>query len=206
MTERLDWFDEHIPGIDFRRRIGGGAHSDIYFGKARGRDVAVKVQRPMEDVSGSDRRSRQFRREAALLASLSHPAVPEVYRVGTVDESSYTVMEYIDGESLAEMLDGRGMAEDKVTHWSLRLLEILDHIHRRGLIHRDLKPANILFNNQGGLRLIDFGLVERRQELGDQEQAPRSVGTLRYSAPEQIGAIDALTDARSDLYAVGILM
>jgi diguanylate cyclase (GGDEF)-like protein len=205
-AERLAWLDEHIPGIDFRQQIGDGAHSDVYVGEARGRDVAVKVQQPMGEVSGSERWSRRFRREAALLASLSHPAVPGVYRVGTVDERAYTVMEYIDGESLAGMLDGRGMAEDQVIRWSSRLLEILARIHRRGLIHRDLKPANILFDSRGRLRLIDFGLAGRRHELHEHAEAPRAVGTLQYSAPEQLGAIDALTDARSDLYALGILM
>lgn len=192
-----------LDGVEVERFTGRGGQSDVYLARKGGRKLALKLQTEAAAARG-ETGPEQFRREGTLVGALDHSAVPEVYEVGTVEGRGYTLMEFIEGESLAEAADATPIDEETVARWTFELLDVLDSIHRRGLVHRDLTPANIMFEPGGQLRLIDFGLAARMPGEGEPES--KVVGAASYTAPEQLGTIDAFIDGRADLYAVGVML
>lgn len=145
---------------------------------------------------------KQFEREARLLASLRHPALPRVTDYFIEDEHSYLVMEYLPGPTLANVLslqEGRPFKPSQVIRWADQVLDVLVYLHGqdRGIVHRDIKPHNLKLTEAGGICLIDFGLAKSRSDEG------RSVHgfTRRYAPLEQIE--DRGTTERSDIYALG---
>ncbi len=172
--------------------LGRGARGVVYRAHANG--LAVAVKRPLED---SPEAWRRFRREGALLASVSHPAIPRVLELGqSEDGRPYLVTELLEGTTLAEEISRGPMHE---LPWLPSLVGALEAMHRRGLVHRDLKPANILLSGTTA-RLIDFGLVTRV------ESSEAAAGTLLYAAPEQSGSLKRPVDPRSDLYSLGVVL
>ncbi len=186
------------PGMVLHEEIGHGAWSTVYRASCGDRPIALKVHAGAHDAADALRR---FRREAAIHASLRHPAVPQIYDVGVWEGRAYIASELVEGETLAERLErGRLLARDVVT-LALSLADVLDAVHRQGVVHRDVKPKNILLPTDGGLKLIDFGIAGQEMDARD-----TGVGTLRYSAPEQIGVLQRVVDGRADLYALGCVM
>jgi len=144
-----------------------------------------------------------FEKEASLLSSLRHPALPRINDFFSRDEERwYLVMDYIEGQTLKEMADNSGpIAEVDVLNWGRQLGEILDYLHKQNppIIFRDLKPANIMLTPEGQIKLIDFGIA-RHFRLGGTADTS-SHGTRGFAPPEQYGANQ--TDPRSDIYALG---
>ncbi|MEZ4384917.1 MAG: ATP-binding protein [Nannocystaceae bacterium] len=204
-----------IPGVDLTREIGRGGRSRVFLARRDGREYAVKIAGDPGDAS----LRRRFMREAAALACLRHPALPRIFAVGEVDDAVYTVMERIDGADLEQLLRSRGALDERSTvALAIAVARGLDAAHAYGLIHRDVKPANILVPRTLGagapdfaaVRLIDFDLVTRARAQatdGRPDEAPEVVhGTLAYCPPEQSGMIHRPVDARSDLYALGVVI
>jgi len=168
-----------------------------------GRQVAIKVPHPeMEsDPVFFDR----FHREQEIGQKLDHPGVMKVLADG--DRSQvYMVMEWADGQLLREILNQQGkLPADRAVRLSLRVLDALDYIHSRGVVHRDLKPENIMVDAEDRIKLIDFGIAAsagaRRLTFAKLSQ---TMGTPDYISPEQVKGKRG--DARSDLYAVGIML
>src|SRR5947199_6768832 len=109
----------------------------------------------------------RFEREARAISSLSHPHICTLYDVGREDGLDYLVMEYLEGESVADRVARGGLPPDQVLRYAIEIADALDKAHRQGLIHRDLKPGNIMLTKSGA-KLLDFGLVKYRspEELG----------------------------------------
>ena len=150
---------------------------------------------------------RNFEREATLLAQLSHPNLPQVSDF--FQDSSgrhYLVMEFVDGETLEEMLlkQGSPFPEGQVREWALQLCDVLTYLHAQSppIVFRDLKPDNIMLDKSGRLKLIDFGIV--RFFKAGQSADTQSFGTPGYAPPEQYG--QEQTDARSDIYSLGVTL
>ena len=196
--------------------IGTGGMGEVY--RARdtrlNRDVAIKIL-PAGIADNPVRRVR-FEREAQAISRLNHPNVCAVYDVGTQDGVAYLVMEYIDGESLAQRLRRGPLAATTAVRWAIQIAAALDSAHRRGITHRDLKPANVMVTGQL-VKLLDFGLAKLR--AGDDAAADavaaleptisltaeRSVvGTIHYMAPEQLEG--RAIDPRTDLFAFGAVL
>lgn len=189
-----------IPGLEIVAEIGRGVHAIVYAARRNGQLYAVKV--PRESDGGADDTVAHFRREAAVLARLHHPALPTVLEVGEVDGRPYLVLERATGRPLAEVLVGGPLAEPRVIEIGTALASALGALHRVGLVHRDIKPANILRDGTGQVMLVDLGLAApARSTVGDEV-----AGTLRYAAPEQSGILKRPVDARSDLYALGVVL
>lgn len=166
------------------------------------RYVAIKEMHNL----GTDEHLRKinvanFEREANLLATLSHPAIPSIYDYFSIrTDRSYLVMEYINGKDLEAILNTHGdsIPMDMVLEWSIDLCDVLDYLHRHNppIIFRDVKPANIMIDQFGRMRLIDFGIA-RTFQAG---QKGTMIGTEGYSAPEQY---KGEASPASDIYGVG---
>jgi outer membrane protein assembly factor BamB len=144
---------------------------------------------------------RNFEREADLLATLSHPAIPRIYDYFTHDNNSYLVMEFIEGKDLEAMLrETEGpLAEDQVVNWAIELCDVLNYLHNhkpQPVIFRDVKPSNIMVDNHGSIRLIDFGIARNFQP----GQKGTMIGTDGYAPPEQYRGE---ASPAGDLYALG---
>jgi len=168
-----------------------------------GRPVAIKIPHPeMEcDPLFFDR----FRREEEIGIMLDHPGVMKVF--ADDDRSQvYMVMEWVDGHLLRQILHERGkLPAERAVTIALRISEVLEYIHKHGIVHRDLKPENIMIDDQDRVKLIDFGIAAksgaRRLTFTKLSQV---MGTAEYISPEQVKGKRG--DARSDLYALGIML
>jgi len=143
---------------------------------------------------------QNFEREANILATLNHPAVPKVYDYFSEDNRAYLVMEFIDGRDLEAVIsDGTGfLPQDQILAWALQLCDVLYflHSHSPPIIFRDMKPSNVMLDKHGQIRLIDFGIAKNFQP----GQKGTMIGTEGYSPPEQYRGV---ADQRTDVYALG---
>ena len=198
-----------LGGRRLLRVIGKGGMGTVYEAEdpARGR-VAVKVLPP--NLARDEAFVARFRREAAVLAGLSHPNLVEVFERGQDGERCYFVMEYVRGESLRKALERGPLAWRDALRVTRDVLSGLGFAHGRGVVHRDLKPENIILEADGRARLLDFGLsrIVRGEAAEDLSRLTRTnvvLGTYEYMAPEQrLGS--QLVDERSDLYALGVIL
>ncbi len=194
--------DLGVEGLAISREIGRGAHSIVYLARYRNQDVAVKVC-SAADRYEHDGATVRFRREGAALSRLSHPALARVLCMGADPTGrSYMMLEHVSGESLSDRILRSRLSETETISLVRELAGALTEVHRRGLIHRDVKPDNIMLDKSGAPKLIDFGLA---LESGSAQDAQSVVGTLAYSPPEQTGMSRRSIDARSDLYALGVV-
>jgi serine/threonine protein kinase len=188
------------------RELGRGGMATVYLARdlALHRVVALKVL--LRELRGRTEARDRFRREARLSAQLRHPGIVPLYAFGETPDVMYMVLEYIDGESLADRLQREGpLPADEVCRVLAALAETLDFAHRHGVVHRDLKPENILISRDTGRPVLaDFGVAR----LQYRDQAPgerrRAFGTPQFMSPEQLFG-EADLDGRSDLYALGVL-
>jgi serine/threonine-protein kinase len=147
-----------------------------------------------------------FLQEAEMLAGLSHPNLPRVTDHFEQDGKAYLVMEFVPGETLLSYLQREGLpqSQQRVFEWVRQLCDVLGYLHTQDppIIFRDLKPANIMLTPSGQIKLVDFGIA--RLFKPGQAKDTQAFGTIGYSAPEQYGR--GQTDARSDVYALGVLV
>jgi serine/threonine protein kinase/Tol biopolymer transport system component len=192
--------------------LGAGGMGQVY--KATdtrlGRTVAVKVLAP-ELANDPEFRTR-FEREARTISQLEHHHICALYDVGDHDGTAYLVMQYLDGETLAQRLARGHLPLDMALTVAIQTADALDGAHSAGVIHRDLKPANV-FLTKSGIKLLDFGLAKAHGPYGPVDAAVTKsdlttpgmvMGTVPYMAPEQLEGKD--TDARTDLFALGAVI
>lgn len=187
-----------IEGTRVVAELGRGANATVYRVEREGRDYALKIV-----MKAGDRADvTAFAREAALLASLHHPGLVDIYEVGQTDGRPYLIMELVDGRLLSWMIQEGRLDSPRVAAIGEQIAATLGAAHAAGLVHRDVKPDNILVQADGRVRLIDFGLAAKVNTLIDDE----AVGTFLYSAPEQTGVLRRPVDGRADLYALGVVL
>ena len=183
--------------------IGEGGMSVVYRAMDRrlNRSVAIKIMR--EEMAADEEFRRNFCAEAHAVAMLSNPNIVGVYDVSHSDDIEYIVMELVDGITLRQYMDKRGVLNwREVLHFTRQIARALSHAHERGIIHRDIKPQNILMLRDGTIKVEDFGIAALENEA--HESDGQAIGSIHYIAPEQ--ARGELPDARSDLYSLGIVM
>ncbi|HEY3124597.1 MAG TPA: protein kinase, partial [Thermoanaerobaculia bacterium] len=196
--------------------VGAGGMGEVY--KARDtrleRTVAVKVLPP--HLSASPEARQRFEREAKTISQLSHPHICALYDVGNQDGVEYLVMEYLEGETLAERLVKGPLPSDQTLRHGIEIADALDKAHRQGIVHRDLKPGNVMLT-KSGVKLLDFGLAKAVQPVSSASaltslptEGPALtaegtiLGTFQYMAPEQLEGREA--DARTDIFAFGAVL
>ena len=188
-----------IGEFDILRQIGSGGMGDVYLGRDSrlDRQVAIKVVRAeVRDQAALDR----FFREARAAAALRHPNIVTIYTCGQHDKQPYMVMEFVDGESLSEVIRQRRnlMLSDKLSYIE-QVCAGLHYAHLAGIVHRDVKPANIMVDRQGVVRILDFGIA--RIEGSAMTLDGTMVGSLNYMSPEQM--LGKTVDHRSDMFSLG---
>ncbi len=169
------------------------------------REVAIKTIRFDTLIDGSEKEEMmaRFVREAKAAGRLSHPNIITIYDVRREKDTTYIVMQYIDGQSLQGMIDaGKTFTPREIIELFKPLCDCLDYAHSQGIVHRDIKPANILIDKTGKPYLADFGVA--RVETSTLTQGGTTVGTLSYMSPEQVKG--QTVDSRSDIFALGIIL
>jgi Tol biopolymer transport system component len=193
--------------------IGAGGMGEVY--KARdtrlNRIVAIKIL-PSHNRADPDRR-RRLAREAQAVAMLAHPHICVLHDMGRHEDCDFLVMEYLEGETLANRLRKGPLPLDQVLRYAIEIGDALDNAHRQGIVHRDLTPGNIMLT-KSGVKLLDFGLAKwlPSEVANEMETSPADslteegsrLGTLPYMAPEQIEG--ASGDERTDIFAFGAVV
>ena len=200
--------------------LGAGGMGEVYRALDTRLDRTVAVKILPSHLSSSPEARQRFDREARAISSLNHPNICTLHDVGRQDGTDYLVMEYLEGETLADRLLKGPLTAEQVLKYGIEICEGLEKAHKSGVIHRDLKPGNIMLTKSGA-KLMDFGLAKATAA----EEPPTSsltmtvsgplpaqpltaqgtvVGTFQYMAPEQLEGREA--DARSDIFALGAVL
>jgi eukaryotic-like serine/threonine-protein kinase len=184
--------------------LGGGGMALVYRARDEELDRPVAIKLLADNLAADEAFRKRFLREARLAAQLAHPNVVQVYDSGEADGRPYIVMEYVEGETLADLLSRQGrLPPAEAVELALQVCSGLEHAHQAGLVHRDIKPQNLLIRGDGTVKIVDFGIA--RSARGTRLTETGSVlGTAAYLAPEQ-AAGEEVTPA-ADVYAVGVVL
>jgi len=200
--------------------IGAGGMGEVYRAKDTRLDRTVAVKVLPDELSRKAGLRQRFEREARAIASLNHPHICALHDVGLQDGVDFLVMEYLEGETLAERLSHGPLKTELVLRYAIQIADALDKAHRQGFVHRDLKPGNIMLT-RSGVKLLDFGLAKivaggKTPGTGIVSEMAATAtmqpvtaegtiaGTLQYMAPEQLEGKEA--DARTDIFAFGAVV
>src|SRR5262245_9371049 len=203
---------ERLGPYEVVSRIGAGGMGEVWRARDTRLDRTVAVKVLPQHLSGDAQFRERFEREARSISSLTHPHICTLHDVGNEKGVAYLVMEYLEGETLADRLARGAMPCDEVLRVGIQLAEALDRAHKAGIVHRDVKPGNV-FLTKSGAKLLDFGLAKLSVSgissapmfagpVAPTEQKPLTqegtiVGTFHYMSPEQLEGAD--TDPRSDI-------
>jgi Tol biopolymer transport system component/predicted Ser/Thr protein kinase len=198
--------------------IGAGGMGEVYRARDTRLERIVAVKILPDHLSDRAELRERFEREARTIASLNHPHICVLHDIGQQDGTNYLVMEYLDGETLAERLKKGPLPIEQVLKYAIEIADALDKAHRKGITHRDLKPGNIMLT-KSGTKLLDFGLAKLRQDAAPGSplsQLPTAnegitaqgtiLGTLQYMAPEQVEGKTNEIDALTDIFAFGAVV
>ena len=195
--------------------LGAGGMGEVYQARDTRLDRTVAIKVLPEHVAADPDLKQRFEREARTVAALNHPHICTLFDIGREGETDFLVMEYLDGETLAQRLDTGALPLDQALQIAIQIADALDKAHRQGIVHRDLKPGNIMLT-KAGAKLLDFGLAKLKPiggEVGVTGLPTQSagltgegsiLGTLQYMAPEQLEGEEA--DSRTDIFAFGAVV
>ena len=198
MSEEIN---ERIADYEVLGVLGAGGMGRVY--KVRNvisdRVEAMKVLLP--NLAASQDLAERFLREIKVLAALDHPNIAALRTALTVNNQLIMVMEYVEGVTIAQRLEKQALSTAEALDYVDQVLAALSYAHQRGVIHRDIKPSNMMVTPQGVVKLMDFGIARSVQNPG-LTSTGATLGSIYYMSPEQVRG--ALTDARSDLYSLGV--
>jgi hypothetical protein len=198
-------------------KLGEGGMGEVYraLDERLNREVALKLL--PSQLAAEPERMERFRREAQMIASLSHPGIGAIYGLEEDQGTTFLVLELVEGEDLSERLARGPLPIEEAIHVAVQMATALEVAHERGIVHRDLKPSNVKLGADGNPRILDFGLAKiyTEEPAADLEntQSPTVLqataagmilGTPAYMAPEQ--AQGALVDKRADIWAFGVVL
>jgi serine/threonine protein kinase/Tol biopolymer transport system component len=201
---------------EIQSAIGAGGMGEVYKARDTRLDRVVAIKILPEALAADSQFRGRFDREARVISQLDHPHICAVYDVGEQHGTAYLVMQYLEGETLADRLRKGPLSTEIALQIAVQISQALVAAHRSGIVHRDLKPANIMLTRSGA-KLLDFGLAKLRDhvavsmsEMTRLATAPPNtaqgmiLGTVHYMSPEQVEGREA--DERSDLWALGAVL
>ncbi len=200
--------------------IGAGGMGEVYRARDTRLDRTVAVKMLPSHLASDPRLRQRFEREARAVSALNHPHICTLHDIGEHDGIGYLVMEYVEGETLAERLAQGPLPFERALRHGVEIADALDRAHRCGIVHRDLKPGNVMLTKTGA-KLLDFGLAKQvvpgevssdSGALAEDAPTPEKpltamgalLGTVQYMAPEQLEGKEA--DARTDIFAFGSVL
>ena len=205
---------ESIAHYRIIKKLGAGGMGEVYLAldTKLDRKVAIKVLAP--DFLAEENLKKRLVREAQAAARLDHPNICAIYDVNEADSFTFIVMQYIEGETLAEKMERQPLGVSNALAIAEQAAEGLDDAHAHGIVHRDIKPQNMMITPRGQLKILDFGLAKqmRSSDTVDNE-APTAtllsspglvVGTMPYMSPEQVKGEPL--DASSDIFSLGVTL
>jgi eukaryotic-like serine/threonine-protein kinase len=199
--------------------IGKGGMGEVYkaWDTRLNRDVAIKI---LPQAFATESARERFQREARAASALNHPNICTVYDIGESDGQSFIAMEYLEGQTLSQIIGGKPLTTSQITDLAMQVTDALNAAHAKRVVHRDIKPANIFVTSSGQVKVMDFGVAkhvqepnaEARNSASDTEAMPEqilttpgsAVGTVAYMSPEQ--ALGLEVDARTDLFSFGVVL
>ena len=198
-----------------KQELGRGSIGIVYLAHdpVIDRDVAIKAVRKRASITERKQNEQQFINEARAAGRLQHANIVTIYEASSEGDSTYIVMEYLQGRELSKLLAaGHRFTPEDVASISWKVADALDHAHKQGVVHRDIKPANIFLVADHQPKLVDFGIARAANRLPDAqyEHTPFTLfhdnllGTPNYMSPEQ--ALGQPADERTDIYSLGAVM
>ena len=185
----------------FERVLGHGGMATVHLARDEELDRMVAVKCLTEALSGDEVFRERFTREARMAAQLSHPNIVGVFDVGEDGGVPYLVMEYVESETLADLMARKGPIDpDRAVDLILQVCAGLEHAHAAGLVHRDIKPQNLLVRPDDTVKIADFGIA-RPLDATQLTLAGTILGTAAYLAPEQ--ALGERVTGAADIYSLG---
>ena len=222
-SEGYNFYMSVAPGTrlgpyEIQEMVGAGGMGEVYRAKDTRLDRTVAIKVLPQHLSSNASLKQRFDREARTISSLSHPNICSLYDIGHQDGLDYLVMEFVEGETLAQRLSKGPLNIELTLRYAIQIVEALDKAHKQGIVHRDLKPGNIMVT-RSGIKLLDFGLAKLQQPVSQTLLSGVSalptehreltaegtiLGTIQYMAPEQLEGREA--DARTDIFAFGAVL
>lgn len=191
-----------VNGYVLQRLLGAGGMAEVWLAENRiGKKASVKILLPK--LCDDENVTSRFLTEAKIMVDLNHHNIRQVYDYGDIDGRPCIIMEYLEGEDMKTMLKrGRKFSEEELEIWWNQLADALNYTHSKGIVHRDIKPGNIFVNNDGTIKLLDFGIAKVRESISV-TLTGQKLGTLMYMSPEQVKDSKHI-DYRTDNYSLAV--
>ena len=191
-----------INGFELKSKLGIGGMAEVWYAENKiGKKAAVKMLLPK--LCGDENVTSRFLTEAKIMVELNHPNIRQVYDYGEIDGRPTIVMEYLDGDDLkARMKKGERFSDEDLIMWWNQLVDALNYTHAKGIVHRDIKPGNIFVDNDGNIKLLDFGIAKVKESISS-TQTGQKIGTLMYMSPEQVKDSKHI-DYHTDIYSLAV--
>ena len=211
--------DRTISHFRILEKLGAGGMGVVYKALDTRLDRPVALKFLPDGMAQDSQALERFRREALAASALNHPGICTIYDIGEQDNVPFIAMEFIDGETLRQHINGKPLPIEEILDLGIQIADALDVAHSKGIIHRDIKPSNVFVTKRGQAKVLDFGLAKLvpkgvLQSAGDDTSSKSTEenvsivgiisGTPAYMSPEHVRGDDL--DPRADIFALGLLL
>lgn len=186
------------------RQLGNGGMGQVFLAKNNNIDQMVAIKSLHPQFANNKMLRERFKQEAVMLSSLDHPNIVKFLNYVENEHGVFLIMEYVDGMTLEDFINKKNglIVEKRAYPYMKEILDAFTYAHSHGIVHRDIKPSNIFLNNEGHIKVMDFGIAQIVSEASE-ENAGMVMGTPEYMSPEQV--YGKAIDQRSDIYSLGVL-